>query len=1444
MRRRPQGERRSRFPRGAQGRRRLREFGARGSDILEAWPAWQYAVKAAPLWNRPSGSRRSAGGCIGQIRGRGRASAQLARAHLEGVVAKARAFASMFSDAAVLAAHVKAALKSGKAEPSPRPTKPNTNGQKTPRHRSFWRCFLLRHIASQGRTRYHSNDAETGNGISWPETYPTPHSLRSEGVKTALNRHWERSRRGADTRTNLAFLANGGAAREQDLNFPNDEAGLDYWAKAAADADTAPVRTALMLIFKGEPIGDWIARNPSDEELRARLLRRVQWQLRAADDGPLTEYIRDKVCDIFLEKGLLAGVGDEALRGLFDRVFETACQRSSDNRKLAPRDLHRSIEIIAQPSAALQAAVRALSGGFNPGLDSTVVSVVEPQGFDLIDRATTVERILKESSGEPILWLHGSMGTGKSTLARMLTGQIPGLWLSLDLRLFQNDGQAALSAWADLRRAISRNQHQLRGILLDDLSPSAHGALQKKLVGFLSSAVRPRARIIVTSNFEPSPARVAELGSTMRAIVQAPYVTEEEVRALISLRDSPSSEMIEAWSRLLFVATYSGHPMLVHAKIATLRDRAWPLSALDEDLGPYPSEAVRATRDEARRRLVDDLPSEDARRLLGRLGCIFDKADDALALKLANKDPPIPHAGDILAILRGSWIEPLPGGDMRLSPLIADIGRDATFNEKMSCHETATIHWLGSGTLNPRTLPLCFWNAFFGKVSWIVTRLCQVLLEGKSGVAALLSPMTALSTEDSIYPDDPAIASMLRLVQFQVCDAVGDNDAAERVAARLIVELEEIEHADLKALQTSIAGQKLLLARNVHLDPAFQLTLIRQLRPALLAVAAITKDAGIAERGATIVPGGDLLSFLSSSVVMRIRSSDQMLRMIEALDQASPEDRNALIDSNAAVVGSKAGAFVHTGWAREQLAGGNLRPGLERFERMSLIAANWGRVDISVQLACARSTILDEGLHEKEKAIAVIDEASSKLGDNALLTRQKAKVLGHAEDYVAATALIVSVEETVAVGDPFDRALALRDGAVWAARAEQLPTALRLFKKAFDELALEGEHMALATGLKIEIALILWAMGERANAVAALAEAFEDLEGFDPAASRANERVHQFGRAAAGLFWHQLAPFAAKEAFNITTGQPSALSGDEPLLGAELKPLWDNWRILTLCELEIGADRRIETRSNKRLPAVGGMAFIEMFIAMARYCNTIPVNDIAASFLAGSTAIAVTRISNAALGEDATRRVVGAEIEEKRQDILSNPDAATLEYLRLVTLDILMWRRFRGQWSSEFLSELKRAATDVLGSSAIIGDVLDAAGGNRIGERPSAAVALAGRLAKNPDLRGDPGARFDRDLLLVCHAGTSFGRRILEPVVVEEIVGGWSNVIANERFALRSPLSHVSEIAAAIEDARSTGLKGAARVLLAAVPAVKRELTDGWRDFLVRIIGDKSQPGA
>jgi hypothetical protein len=52
-------------------------------------------------------------------------------------------------------------------------------------------------------------------------TGPRPHSLRSDGVRTALGRYWIRSDQGRNSRSQLAFLAKGGAAQEHGLTFPN-----------------------------------------------------------------------------------------------------------------------------------------------------------------------------------------------------------------------------------------------------------------------------------------------------------------------------------------------------------------------------------------------------------------------------------------------------------------------------------------------------------------------------------------------------------------------------------------------------------------------------------------------------------------------------------------------------------------------------------------------------------------------------------------------------------------------------------------------------------------------------------------------------------------------------------------------------------------------------------------------------------------------------------------------------------------------------------------------------------------------------------------------------------------------------------------------------------------------------------------------------------------------
>ena len=114
----------------------------------------------------------------------------------------------------------------------------------------------------------------------------TAYSLRTDGVKAVLRRHWERSRQGMVSTMHLVFIANGGTAREH----------ARLLGESRNSADTAPIRTALAAIFEGEPIAEWLATNPSDEELRSKHLGRVRWETRALDHGPLERFPSEMNC--------------------------------------------------------------------------------------------------------------------------------------------------------------------------------------------------------------------------------------------------------------------------------------------------------------------------------------------------------------------------------------------------------------------------------------------------------------------------------------------------------------------------------------------------------------------------------------------------------------------------------------------------------------------------------------------------------------------------------------------------------------------------------------------------------------------------------------------------------------------------------------------------------------------------------------------------------------------------------------------------------------------------------------------------------------------------------------------------------------------------------------------------------------------------------------------
>jgi hypothetical protein len=860
---------------------------------------------------------------------------------------------------------------------------------------------------------------------------PTPHSLQSSDVIKLLTRFWTSAQSPEGAQRRLVFLARGGAALEREFKFPDKISGLKYWAAAATDADPAPIRAALAETHKDTLLGEWLRTNPSDEEFRARLLTRVSWQLDLKPAESLVAQLQQQASSFYFDRKLPVSAAKQAIDSLLALAIEVASRPDIDGRKLSVIDLHTTLETAAGTNLVAQQmhGVPALT----PVTSSHDIFIAEADVASIAShRAATVTDCLTKVAGLPLAWVHGAHGVGKSILARLMAHRTGGRWIALDLWPVRNDPTGALGAWRETLRAFDQGIRP-KGIIIDDFGADSATALKPLLTALTQTMQAWGGRVIVTSHHAPSPAHMLEFSSSASGIIQAPYFSENDIADLVRVAPAPDETMVKSWIAMISLTTGGGQPLLVAAKVASLRARDWPAEALLEDFGT-PSEAIRLTKEEQRRKLVTELNQLDQARsleagqLLRRIACIFDRVDEKLAMGLVKAAPALPNGGDALAVLRGSWLESLPKGDFRVSPLIADITTDVPAEQAKEWRRFAAEYWLGQMTLDQRTLPLCFWNAFTGEHDWVLLKICEIILsmerEKRRGVAPILSPLTAFSTDKRLYAPHELIGVHLRLLQFDIADALGEKETAGKAAARLFIELDQLENDDARVLLTMLAVPKVLMAPDASISPHLRLECALRAR-SNLARARVLFEGQVPAADALLPPWfkpeWDFADFLFSMILPHLQDSQAELEAFEALSILEEGVRNRFIDSMSSTYGMS--VFANAGWANEQVSNQASIETLSRYVKISEIVSSWNRPDIEIELVCARAVVLDEILSDAEAAIALLDASVDKYGAVVPLIRQQAKTVFRVGRPAEAAELMVRIEDTVGADSPLDRTL-------------------------------------------------------------------------------------------------------------------------------------------------------------------------------------------------------------------------------------------------------------------------------------------------------------------------------------------------------------------------------------------------------------------------------------
>ena len=784
---------------------------------------------------------------------------------------------------------------------------------------------------------------------------------------------------------------------------------------------------------------------------------------------------------------------------------------------------------------------------------------------------------------------------------------------------------------------------------------------------------------------------------------------------------------------------------------------------------------------------------------------------------------------------------------MRVSPLIADIASDVPAAALKAWRRIAALHWLENRTLDERTLPLCFWNAFWGEHDAVLMKLCEVIQtmerEKLRAAAPILATLSYLTTDGPIYQSHPLLNLYLRYLQFEIADAVDQPDIAGKVAERFLVEIDGV--GEPGTLLLTGTGPRILMSASADIGPALRMDYALRIRHAYPLVEGISK--GLIKEPLALLPPQfrpdmDLADFLFATVVPHIKGSEDQFAAIETLDRLDPAVRNRFIDAMGAIYDGPS-VFVNSGWSHDQTENRDMRPALGIYAKIQRIVDSWGRPDVMVEIWCARSVILDEGLDDKDAALVEIDAAIKEVGALPALVRQKARVLSHLERHGEATGLLLSVEDTVGGGISLERGLALRDGGISAAKSGRFSDAIRLFEKAHETFLKNPDNAPVAAGILIEKALAQWRGGQKQEALLSAADALEAVEQFEPTASRQAERSHQFARAIVGLM--SVEPQSTAEPYTppFTFGQASQLeSSSAKLMGVALKPLSDNWRILAAAEAKIGAELGIGARSLAK--QTGPLHLdIERLILAHRYASAVKSGAVGEALRAGVKLVATAKLAASVLPKaEGNHRLVPEALEVATPSELL-ADASLGDAIQSLILDALTAQALAAPLDAHALEALHAETRAVFGTQPQLELIFDAAlQPYAVDPNAARAVILANGIAiASSAVEGEPSRRYHRDMMMTMHVLFSLASAELEPGVAKIVTTGWTSVLEHQRFLLKNPGRAAPAIEDAINSADPPSLASAAAVLLATRDTVTHRFGVGWFDTLKSAAEKKSK---
>jgi len=406
-------------------------------------------------------------------------------------------------------------------------------------------------------------------------------------------------------------------------------------------------------------------------------------------------------------------------------------------------------------------------------------------------RRAVIEELQSHATNGKTIWIYGSTGFGKTTVANLLLRQLntPFVWFRLrDIVDFEQ-----IAALNEIIGHANQSLPSQTVIVLDDFFPSPTNIsafdLLQTLVGL---AQRKNSWVLVTSQ-ESAPSRLVSVLSNQLVKFDLPEMSFEDIYLLLRATGLTDEGLCRTWATLIQART-QGHPQLVGAFVTYSKEISWNLT---QDVFATTPQSAEQIQKESRRQLTETIHFEEARELAKRLSIVKIQFPRDFALAVGRSNPPLQEPGRAFDSLLGPWIEQVDSKTFYLSPLLegyaeSELGKEGLSNLK----RIVGYAWFLQRKLTPSQFFQLLICALTVKEEFLIGIVATNILSMKREPFKALSKniwlfsQLALGNDSTLADLKPLTRILLRQAQLRVARHNDERDSYEKLDSLILGELE------------------------------------------------------------------------------------------------------------------------------------------------------------------------------------------------------------------------------------------------------------------------------------------------------------------------------------------------------------------------------------------------------------------------------------------------------------------------------------------------------------------------------------------------------------------------------------------------------------------------------------------------------------------------------